>query len=290
MTQRKPFDYQSFITRFRQRCAARGVDPLNGATTFDVVTLKADTNRAQTAATVTDWWQDAELWCEAAPYRDVVEEDALERVRREAFASAIPPKPARPPRQATEPFQPDDCPYCGADARFQHFWRFNTDGRQYMCSKCDRLYTPERGKTGFADELRERAFAMHREGKTNEEIVDALHVGRDTVRRWLKAFGVVRGARAPYPPEVRRRAFELHAEGMIVEHIARTLNVHERTIATWIRSGIVAPKRTMHSQEVRQRARDLRKTGKSAAFIAEALGVPYNTIRNWLLDKDNASD
>lgn len=77
------FDYPTFRHQFRQRAVLLGIDPVAGATSYDIARIRADQRRA---AHVDDhWWRDYALWTDSAPHRSDTEEQALYLVFREAF-------------------------------------------------------------------------------------------------------------------------------------------------------------------------------------------------------------
>lgn len=80
----RTFNYSAFVRQYRQRCAQLGVDPVEGATSYVVAQIRAEQHKA---AHVEDlWWRDYALWTDSPPHRSDVEEEALARVFRLAFA------------------------------------------------------------------------------------------------------------------------------------------------------------------------------------------------------------
>ena len=72
------FDYQAFKRAWRERCAENGIDPVEGATAYQVVNARAQQRNAEPRSC---WWaEDDALWHFAPPYRSEVEEEALWRV------------------------------------------------------------------------------------------------------------------------------------------------------------------------------------------------------------------
>ena len=79
MTVRRPIDITALKDRFRAAATARGIDPVEGATSFQVV--HHVTARMRVVENP-DWWQDHELWDrEDDPIRhSLIEELALARL------------------------------------------------------------------------------------------------------------------------------------------------------------------------------------------------------------------
>lgn len=70
----KQFDYDTFVRGFRAACARRGIDPLEGATLYQVVRVRAEAAQSRP----TDrWWQRHALWVACEPYRSDVEEEVF---------------------------------------------------------------------------------------------------------------------------------------------------------------------------------------------------------------------
>jgi hypothetical protein len=81
---RKPFDAKGFARRFREACVERGIDPEAGATGYAVVHAVVEQKRA--AWRDDGWWLDHNRWLSCPPYRNEVEEEAIWRVFKQAFA------------------------------------------------------------------------------------------------------------------------------------------------------------------------------------------------------------
>lgn len=234
VTERKPFNYDAFLTAYRARCAQFGIDPAQGASSYAQARIAADRS-GQAAQTEENpyWWVDSELWTESAPYHDAVEEEALERLQRAAFAGKHAAHKSYRDRRGAADDAPDACPYCDAPARYQHFWRKNTSGRQFVCTKCNRRYTPSRGKHRYSEEMRDRAFELHQEGLTKVEIATALKVHRHTVSNWLQSYDVMPRTHE-FSTETRQEALRLAAEGKSGWEIGKALGVHRNTINKWL--------------------------------------------------------
>lgn len=75
---RMAFNLEAFKRAWRERCAEHGIDPVEGATGYQVANLRAERRKAEPKSC---WWaEDAALWYEAYPYRSDVEEAALWQV------------------------------------------------------------------------------------------------------------------------------------------------------------------------------------------------------------------
>lgn len=79
---RHPIDIAALKARFRAAATARGIDPVEGATSFQVVHHVAARPRV-----VSDWWKDHELWDrEDDPiYHSFIEEHVFDRLRLAAY-------------------------------------------------------------------------------------------------------------------------------------------------------------------------------------------------------------
>ncbi len=72
------FDIEAFKRAWREKCATAGIDPVEGATAYQVANLVAE---RRTAVPRSCWWaEDDALWYFAPPYRSEVEEAALWQV------------------------------------------------------------------------------------------------------------------------------------------------------------------------------------------------------------------
>ena len=96
MSSTRNFDYDDTVRRFRAACAQHGIDPVNGASEYQVVHVVADRRRAEQRriARKTDhgqWWLRHELWFndDCAPYRSETEADALWALFSETYLLAV---------------------------------------------------------------------------------------------------------------------------------------------------------------------------------------------------------
>jgi hypothetical protein len=79
-------DVETLKHDWREKAAARGVDALEGATGYQVATLKAERAKAARRRDPTrGWWQNHEFWLEHGLSRSEVEEDALWNVYRVTY-------------------------------------------------------------------------------------------------------------------------------------------------------------------------------------------------------------
>ena len=77
MTSRPQFDYGEFVRRFRVVCARSGIDPLTGATSFQVVHLMAEQPTNRLKYKPNRWWLQHDLWLDSQPQHSEVEEEAI---------------------------------------------------------------------------------------------------------------------------------------------------------------------------------------------------------------------
>lgn len=82
----RPFDYPSFRARFHDAAVARGIDPVAGATSYQVALLKADCAKEAKRRANRNWWAHSHMWRHAPPYRNVFEGEAIYRVFESAWA------------------------------------------------------------------------------------------------------------------------------------------------------------------------------------------------------------
>jgi hypothetical protein len=69
------FHLEAFKRAWREKCAQHGIDPVEGATGYQVANLLAERRKA---APKSDWWTDDDaMWYHAPPYRSYVEELAV---------------------------------------------------------------------------------------------------------------------------------------------------------------------------------------------------------------------
>jgi len=89
MTSCRKFDRGEFVRGFRAACARRGINPLEGATSFEVVRYRIERGRALRRTRRGRWWQRSSLWLECAPYRSRVEEEAIWNVFVESYDAEV---------------------------------------------------------------------------------------------------------------------------------------------------------------------------------------------------------
>ena len=87
MTSARNFHYDDYLRDFRAACAQRGIDPIQGASGYQVVHLTAEQRRA--ARPLDRWWQRHELWTDCPPYRSETEEEALWQMFSEAYLLTV---------------------------------------------------------------------------------------------------------------------------------------------------------------------------------------------------------
>lgn len=71
----RQFDYDEFVRGFHAACARRGIDPQEGATSYEVVLVLAD--EAEARRVYDQWWLRHQLWWECEPYHSEVEEEVI---------------------------------------------------------------------------------------------------------------------------------------------------------------------------------------------------------------------
>jgi hypothetical protein len=79
-------DVEQLKREWREKAAAHGVDRQDGATGYQVATIKAERAKAAHRQDPTRWWwQNHEMWLEHGYSRSITEEDALWHVYRAAY-------------------------------------------------------------------------------------------------------------------------------------------------------------------------------------------------------------
>ncbi|MBI1257596.1 MAG: hypothetical protein GC204_09010 [Chloroflexi bacterium] len=94
MSSTQTFNYDTYKRGFRAACAQRGIDPLAGATSYQVVHLLADHQRAEQRRIARRtrhalWWSRHKLWVDCPPYRSETEEEAFWELFRETYLLAL---------------------------------------------------------------------------------------------------------------------------------------------------------------------------------------------------------
>ncbi len=87
MTWTQHFDYDDYLREFRAACAKHGVDPVCGATGYQVVHITTEQQRQ--ARKPDRWWERHDLWVDCPPYRSEVEEDAFWQLFAEMYLRAV---------------------------------------------------------------------------------------------------------------------------------------------------------------------------------------------------------
>ena len=77
------FDYDAFVQGYRASCAARGIDPAQGATGYQVVHVVTEQKRKRWRAE--RWWQRHTLWLNCPPYASETEREAIWNVFVETY-------------------------------------------------------------------------------------------------------------------------------------------------------------------------------------------------------------
>ncbi len=83
MTSTRNFDYDEFMQGYRTACAARGIDPTQGASGYQVVHVVTEGQRKRWR---TDrWWQRHTLWLNCPPYISETEREAIWNLFTETY-------------------------------------------------------------------------------------------------------------------------------------------------------------------------------------------------------------
>jgi len=90
MTLTRRFDYDEYVKQFRTACAQRGIDPLDGATGYQVVHFKAEQRRAAWLRESADrWWLQHDLWTDCPPYHSDTEQVVFWELFRSTYLIAL---------------------------------------------------------------------------------------------------------------------------------------------------------------------------------------------------------
>jgi len=84
---RRLFDYDQTLREFRRACAQHGIDPLEGASGYQVVHVIAERHEREWQPD--RWWQRHEIWTDCPPYRSSTEADAIWNLFREAYLRVV---------------------------------------------------------------------------------------------------------------------------------------------------------------------------------------------------------
>jgi len=72
------FDLVAYKRHWRELCEKHGIDPVEGATTYQVVNVRVEQRKAEPSSC---WWaEDAQMWAFAPPYHSDLEETVLFKV------------------------------------------------------------------------------------------------------------------------------------------------------------------------------------------------------------------
>ncbi len=77
MASQRAFNYDEFLVKFRTACAQHGIDPVEGATSYQVVHLVVDQRRARWNPNLNRWWRRSGLWGGCPPYHSPTEQAVI---------------------------------------------------------------------------------------------------------------------------------------------------------------------------------------------------------------------
>ena len=77
MASQQTFNYDEFLVKFRTACAAHGIDPQTGTTSYQMVHLVVERRRALWKPRRNRWWQRSDRWRVCPPYRSPTEQAAI---------------------------------------------------------------------------------------------------------------------------------------------------------------------------------------------------------------------
>lgn len=94
------FDLAAFKKEWRKLADMVGVDPVEGATSYQVVAWKAACEKARKRAAQTDWWKDSLIWFDPGWCPSEVEQDCYTRLFWQAWQHEIKIMSSRAARHA----------------------------------------------------------------------------------------------------------------------------------------------------------------------------------------------
>ena len=82
----------------------------------------------------------------------------------------------------------NQCPRCGAKERQSKNGFTEAGSQRYKCMLCDKKYTPEPKRAGYAQEMRGQAVRMYVDGMNFRRIARHLGVHHQSVINWVNAY------------------------------------------------------------------------------------------------------
>ncbi len=86
---RRRFDYAEFVEGYREACGEWGIDPVEGATSYQVVRVRAEQQRLAESRSERRWWERHELWLDCPPYHSEAEGEAIWSLFAQAYGVTV---------------------------------------------------------------------------------------------------------------------------------------------------------------------------------------------------------
>ena len=93
------------------------------------------------------------------------------------------------------------CPYCETTSNQIKAGQNPSGSQRYKCKDCQRHYTPEPTRQGYADEVKHQAIRMYVDGLNLRRVARHLGVNHQSVANWVHAYAAQLPA-APQPEGV----------------------------------------------------------------------------------------
>ena len=92
------------------------------------------------------------------------------------------------------------CPHCQRSDRQLRVGQTTAGSQRYLCVYCQRKYTPQPKRRGYADALRRQAIQFYVDGMNLRRIARHLGVVHQTVANWVAAYAATLPDTPPLPP------------------------------------------------------------------------------------------
>lgn len=240
-------DIAALKARLRAACEQRGIDPLEGATSFQVVHLLAEQSPMLDRPA---WWQNYELWNTTDdPIRhSLIEELAINALFFETWMRA-----ARIAGENALPSTDEDNELLPLRERLAEqgvrlVWVDLGDGETTSIVrplKADESISIADTETFVdLDDMHQRAIKLRLRGETYKVIAQELCITESQARSWCRKYfdaNRIAGRRLYNPPrqripaDKRAAALEMAAQGLGTVKIGRALGVNSKTVWRWLK-------------------------------------------------------
>lgn len=80
------------------------------------------------------------------------------------------------------------CPHCGQSSHQQKVGQNPSGSQRYLCTDCQRKYTPQSQQQGYTEAVRQQAIRLYVDGLSLRRIARHLGVVHQTVANWVRAY------------------------------------------------------------------------------------------------------